>query len=181
MMTAEYSSKNYREAMTKEQQCKVALEGWGEYQARRKEYQEYCPKSKSNNIVFCPQNIIKGYKDKQKKDKQGNLLYKKAQRANDYFKSLGGKSKKGKTEKKGKKKKKQTKKKKKKRQLKNKKKKKLMKKKKQKKQMTKKKKKMKKKIKKKKKKQKKKKKKQKMKKKKQKTKKKKKKKKSKKT
>ena len=66
----------------------------------KKEYHEYCIKSKSNNIIFCPKKIIKGYKDKQKKDEQGNLLYKRVQRANDYFKSLGGKSKKGKTEKK---------------------------------------------------------------------------------
>ena len=90
MMTAEYSSKNYREAMTKEQQCKVALEGWGEYQARRKEYQEYCPKSKSNNIIFCPKKIINREKDE------------KVQWINDYFKNLVKRSKKEKTKKKGK-------------------------------------------------------------------------------
>ena len=91
MMTAEYSSKNYREAMTKEQQCKVALEGWGEYQARRKEYQEYCPKSKSkskSNFVFCPKKIIKRKKDEERKN---------IQRLNDYFKKFGKTSKKKKT------------------------------------------------------------------------------------
>ena len=67
--------------MTKEQQCKVALEGWGEYQARRKEYQEHCPKSKSNNIVFCPKKIIRREKDK------------KVQWINEYFKNFIKKSK----------------------------------------------------------------------------------------
>ena len=57
----------------------------------RKEYHEYCPKSKSSNIVFCPEKIIK-----RKKDKKVQLI-------NDYFKNLGRKSKKKKNTKKGKK------------------------------------------------------------------------------
>ena len=56
----------------------------------RKEYHEYCPKSKSNNIVFCPEKIIKRKQDK------------KVQWINDYFKNLGKKTKKKKTKKKGK-------------------------------------------------------------------------------
>ena len=56
----------------------------------KKEYHEYCPKSKSNNIVFCPEKIIKRKKDKE------------VQRINDYFKNLVKKSKE-KTTKKGKK------------------------------------------------------------------------------
>ena len=61
MMTAAYSSKKYREAITKVEQCKVPLEG---YQGRKKEYDKYCPKSKSNNIIFCPKKIIKRKNDK---------------------------------------------------------------------------------------------------------------------
>ena len=57
----------------------------------KKEYHEYCPKSKSNNIVFCPEKIIK-----RKKDKKVQLI-------NDYFRNLGRKSKKKKNTKKGKK------------------------------------------------------------------------------
>ena len=64
MMTAEYSSKNYREAMTKEQQCNVPLTGWDDTEEMRKEYHEYCPKSKSRNIVFCPKEIINRKNDK---------------------------------------------------------------------------------------------------------------------
>ena len=54
----------------------------------RKEYDEYCPKSKSSNIIFCPKKIIKTL-DKGKE--------KKAQWFNDYFKSIVGKSKTKKT------------------------------------------------------------------------------------
>ena len=54
----------------------------------RKEYHEYCPKSKSRNIVFCPKEIIKRKNDK------------KIQWINDYFKSPGRESKKKKTKKK---------------------------------------------------------------------------------
>ena len=54
----------------------------------RKEYHEYCPKSKSNNIVFCPKNIIKREKDK------------KVQWINDYFKNIGKKKKNGRGKKK---------------------------------------------------------------------------------
>ena len=87
--------------MTKEEQCKVPLDSnWGPNQDQmsiekmRKEYHEYCPKSKSNNIVFCPPKIIKRKKDK------------KVQWVNDHFKNIGKKNKKkkgrGKTKKKSK-------------------------------------------------------------------------------
>ena len=56
----------------------------------KKEYHEYCPKSKSNNIVFCPEKIIKRKKDKE------------VQWNNDYFKNLVNKRRKKKTKKKGK-------------------------------------------------------------------------------
>ena len=64
-----YSSKEYREATTKEEQCKVPIDGWeigksGDMEKMKKEYQEYCLKSKSNNIVSCPKKIIKRKKDK---------------------------------------------------------------------------------------------------------------------
>ena len=81
--------------MTKEEQCKVPLDSnWGPNQDQmsiekmRKEYHEYCPKSKSNNIVFCPKNIIKREKDK------------KVQWINDYFKNIGKKKKNGRGKKK---------------------------------------------------------------------------------
>ena len=77
-----------REAMTMEDQCKVHLEGWDETEEMRKENHEYCPKSKSRNIVFCPKEIIKRKNDK------------KIQWINDYFKSPGRESKKKKTKKK---------------------------------------------------------------------------------
>ena len=93
-----YSTKKYREATTKKEQCKVPLKpDWGSNQDQmtleklRKEYHEYCPKSKSTNIVFCPEKIIK-----RKKDKKVQLI-------NDYFRNLGRKSKKKKNTKKGKK------------------------------------------------------------------------------
>ena len=60
----------------------------------RKEYHEYCPKSKSNNIIICPQQIIKRKKDIR------------VQWINDYFKRDGKKGRKRKTKRKGKKKKK---------------------------------------------------------------------------
>ena len=64
-----YSSKEYREATTKEEQCNVPIDGWeigksGDMEKMKKEYQEYCLKSKSNNIVSCPKEIIKRKKDK---------------------------------------------------------------------------------------------------------------------
>ena len=82
MMIASYNSKQYREAKTKEEQCKVHLDDWkNRTEKMMKEYDEYCPKSKSNNIIFCPKKIIKTL-DKGKE--------KKVQWINDYFKSLGG-------------------------------------------------------------------------------------------
>ena len=91
--------KKYREAMTKDEQCNVTLESdWGlDYKTKRqkekmrKEYQEYCPKSKSkskSNFVFCPKKIIKRKKDEERKN---------IQRLNDYFKKIGKTSKKKKT------------------------------------------------------------------------------------
>ena len=106
-MTAYYHTKKYREAITKEEQCKVKVESdWALYplgigqfstnknmslEQMRKEYHEYCPKSKSNNIIFCPKQIIK-----RKKDIRIKWI-------NDYFKNLGKRSRKKKTKKRGKK------------------------------------------------------------------------------
>ena len=68
---------------------------WGNRTEKmRKEYDEYCPKSKSNNIIFCPKKIIKAL-DKGKE--------KKVQWFNDYFKSIVGKRKTKKTKNKAKK------------------------------------------------------------------------------
>ena len=90
----QYNSNEYREVMTKEDQCKLKLNGWGSATEKmKKEYYEYCPKSKSNNIIFCPKRIIKTL-DKKKE--------KKVQLINDYFKNLGRKCKKKKNRKKGK-------------------------------------------------------------------------------
>ena len=90
--------------MTKKEQCKANLVPiWGPnptydklpIEKMRKQYHEYCPKSKSNNIVFCPEKIIKRKKDK------------KVQWINEYFKHFGKKNdKKRRGEKKKKKKKK---------------------------------------------------------------------------
>ena len=75
----------YREATTKKEQCKLAiLSEWGSnppydklpIEKMMKEYHEYCPKSISNNIVFCPEKIIKRKKDE------------KVQWINDYFKNF---------------------------------------------------------------------------------------------
>ena len=61
--------KKFREAISKEEQCKVPLmPDWGlnptydklPIEKMRKEYHEYCPKSKSNNIVFCPEKTSTG-------------------------------------------------------------------------------------------------------------------------
>ena len=106
-----YNIKKFREAKTKEQQCKVPLESdWGknyDWKKMREEYYEYCPKSKSkskSNFVFCPKKIIERKKGEEKK---------RIQWLNDYFKKFGKKgnkkktkktSKKGKTKKKSKKK-----------------------------------------------------------------------------
>ena len=84
----EYDKKKYREAITKKQLCKVDLVSlWGENPAydklpiekMRKEYHEYCPKSKSHNIVSCPKKIIKRKNDIR------------VQWINDYFKKNGKK------------------------------------------------------------------------------------------
>ena len=93
-----YSGNKYKEATTKEEQCKVPIMSdcicqiYDKLQIEKmkKEYHEYCPKSKSNNIVFCPEKIIKRKKDKR------------VQWINDYFKNLVKKRRKKKTKKKGK-------------------------------------------------------------------------------
>ena len=96
--------------MSKKEQCQINLErDWGEnpkYEKWRKnikehekEYHKYCPKSKSNNLIFCPKSIIK----------KRNV--EKVQWINDYFKNFGKKNKNKKKGKKNKKKKKKTKKK----------------------------------------------------------------------
>ena len=61
-----------------------------------KEYHNYCPKSKSNNIIYCPKNIIKK-RDKDMKLKKLNDLFNKISTE----KSKGGKkrSRKGKKKK----------------------------------------------------------------------------------
>ena len=82
--------------MTKKEQCKADLVPiWGPnpkydklpIEKMRKEYHEYCPKSKSNSIVFCPKQIIKRKNDKRVQWQNDHL--------NDYIKSLGGKDEKG--------------------------------------------------------------------------------------
>ena len=64
----DYNIEKYREATTKRELCKVdLLSSWGPekpIEKMRKEYHEYCPKSKSNNIVFCPKEIIKRKSEK---------------------------------------------------------------------------------------------------------------------
>ena len=54
----------------------------------KKEYKDYCPKSKSNNIILCPKKIM---------ERKYPVL-----RINNYFKNLEKKSKKKKTKKKSK-------------------------------------------------------------------------------
>ena len=91
----EYNAEKYREAITKEELCKVPVNSdWGLYplgiggfptnkkmslEQMRKEYHEYCPKSKSHNIVSCPEKIIKRKNDIR------------VQWINDYFKKNGKK------------------------------------------------------------------------------------------
>ena len=97
----DYNTKQFRDAVTKKEQCKAELIPiWGPnptyekmpLDKMKKEYHEYCPKSKSNNIIFCPKSIIKKKKDV------------KVQWINDYFNNFGKKSKKkGKSKKKSKK------------------------------------------------------------------------------
>ena len=85
-----YRSNKYRDAMTKTEQCKVPKDGkiTSKYeQWLTKEYNEYCLKSKSANIIMCPQKII---------NQPSNIHLK---LVNNYFTNLGKKSKK--TEKKG--------------------------------------------------------------------------------
>ena len=100
-----YNTKKFREAKTKEEQCKVPLESdWGDekfphWEKMREEYYEYCPKSKSkskSNFVFCPKKIIERKKGEEKK---------RIQWLNDYFKKFGKKGNKKKTKKTSKKRK----------------------------------------------------------------------------
>merc|ERR1712179_371285 len=99
--------RKFRDAMSKKEQCKVNLHSdWGEkdpnpkyekwiknIKEHEKEYHKYCPKSKSNNYIFCPKSIIKKTNDE------------KVQWINDYFKNFTKKSKKKKKHKRKKKKK----------------------------------------------------------------------------
>ena len=98
-----YNTEKYREAITNEVQCKVPLEdGWGkkpfhDKEKMRKEYNEYCPKSKSkskSNFVFCPREIIEKKTNREEKEE--------VQWINDYFKKVGKKSRKKKSKRKGK-------------------------------------------------------------------------------
>ena len=88
-----YDAKMFRDAMSKKEQCKVKLQSdWGEnpkfekwiknLEENEKKYHEYCPKSKSNNIIFCPTKLIKKRNDE------------KVQWINDYFKNFRKKNKK---------------------------------------------------------------------------------------
>ena len=108
----DYGTNLFREAATKFEQCKInLLNEWpksktkSEIEEMRTEYHKYCLKSKSNNIISCPKDIIK---------KKNDL---KLKWLNDYFKEVAkkGKKKKKTRSKKKKSKKGRTKKKKKKR------------------------------------------------------------------
>ena len=71
----------------------------------RKEYHNYCPKSKSNNIIYCPKNIIKK-RNKDMKLKKLNDLFNKISTENSKGgkkRSRKGKKKKNKSKKKEKK------------------------------------------------------------------------------
>ena len=83
----------YRDAVSQKEQCKIKLTGhWNntkteaEIEEMRKEYHNYCPKSKSNNIIYCPKNIIK------KRDKNMKL-----KRLNDLFNKISTQKRKRKT------------------------------------------------------------------------------------
>ena len=99
----DYGTNLFREAATKEEQCKIKLLSFWpkskpdpEIEEMRREYHKYCPKSKSNNIIACPKDIIK---------KKNDL---KLKWLNNYFKEIAkkGKKKKKKTKRKKKKSKK---------------------------------------------------------------------------
>ena len=98
----DYGTNLFREAATKFEQCKInLLNEWpksktkSEIEEMRTEYHKYCLKSKSNNIISCPKDIIK---------KKNDL---KLKWLNHYFKEV---AKKGKKKKKTKSKKKKSKK-----------------------------------------------------------------------
>ena len=87
-----YNAKKVREAATKKEQCKVPLDDitnreW-RTEKRKKQYYERCLNSKSNNILFCPQEIINTKKVQFKKYVQW-----KNDHLKDYIKTLGGKNK----------------------------------------------------------------------------------------
>ena len=106
----EYDTKKYRDVMSKKEQCKIDFSSFSggknpKYEEWRKninetekEYREYCPKSKSNNIISCPKSVVK-------KAKNVNAKWK-TDWFNDYLKNTGKKSKKKKKSEKKKKKKK---------------------------------------------------------------------------
>ena len=84
-----YDNEKIREVASKEEQCEIELDNpmgksltKSEIKELRSKYYKYCPKSKSNNIIFCPTAIIK-----KKNDPKLEWL-------NDYFKKIRKKSKK---------------------------------------------------------------------------------------
>ena len=89
-----YDNEKIREVASKEEQCEIELDNpmgksltKSEIKELRSKYYKYCPKSKSNNIIFCPTAIIK-----KKNDPKLEWL-------NDYFKKIRKKSKKRKKKK----------------------------------------------------------------------------------
>ena len=63
----------------------MPIDGWeigksGDMEMMKKEYHDYCLKSKSNNIISCPKKIIEREKDKN------------VQWINEYFKNIGKKT-----------------------------------------------------------------------------------------
>jgi len=63
-----YPTKKYRDVISKKEQCKLGewndkvIEesfSYEDYEGRNEEFREYCPKSKSNNLIFCPKSLFK--------------------------------------------------------------------------------------------------------------------------
>ena len=105
-MAVNYREKQYREAATTVEQCKVPLDGCNsgcEKEKIMKEYHEYCQKSKSNNIIICPQKIIRRHRYLSHQPNISQVQWTNDQ-LNDYLTNLGEKSKSKKKLKKNKKK-----------------------------------------------------------------------------
>ena len=97
-MAVNYREKQYREAATTVEQCKVPLDGCNsgcEKEKIMKEYHEYCQKSKSNNIIICPQKIIRRHRYLSHQPNISQVQWTNDQ-LNDYLTNLGEKSKNGK-------------------------------------------------------------------------------------